>query len=162
MPGLNPLLVDVFQHLGADRNLPPFGALQLGPSSRGYISTEWDLMTRFKDFWPLYLCAHSHRGTRIGHYAATTIALSTIAASIVLQMIWLTALGIVLGYAIALASHRLVDGSKSLVTVNPVWGAVADFRMCWLALTGGLAAELAEHVGRGHDHAIGPMIKNHR
>jgi hypothetical protein len=101
----------------------------------------------FKDFWPLYLRAHRHRGTRVGHYAATTIALATIAASIALQQIWLTALGIALGYAIALAAHRLADGSKSLVAVNPVWGAVADFRMCWLALTGGLAAELAQHVG---------------
>ena len=101
-------------------------------------------MTRFKDFWPLYLQAHRHRSTRIGHYAATTIALITIAASVALQAIWLTMLGIVLGYAIALAAHRLVDGSKSLVTVNPVWGAVADFKMCWLALTGGLSAELAK------------------
>jgi hypothetical protein len=100
-------------------------------------------MTRFEDFWPLYLRAHRHRGTRIGHYAATTIALATIAASIALQEIWLTALGIVLGYAIALAAHHLVDGSKPLVAVNPVWGAVADFKMCWLALTGGLSAELA-------------------
>jgi hypothetical protein len=100
----------------------------------------------FRDFWPLYLRAHRHRGTRMGHYAATAIALSTIAASIALQEIWLTAVGIVLGYAIALASHRLVDGSRSLVTVNPVWGALADFRMCWLALTGGLSAELARYV----------------
>jgi hypothetical protein len=104
-------------------------------------------MTSFKEFWPLYLRAHSNRGTRIGHYAATTIALATIAAAIALQQPWLLALGIALGYAIALGSHRLVDGSKSLVTVNPAWGALADFRMCWLALTGGLAAELARHVG---------------
>ena len=75
-------------------------------------------MTSFKEFWPLYLQAHRHRGTRIGHYAATTIARSTIAASIVVQAKWLTALGIVLGYAVALAAHRLGDGSKSLVTVN--------------------------------------------
>jgi hypothetical protein len=109
-------------------------------------------MTSFRDFWPLYLHAHRHRGTRIGHYVATSIALITVAASIVLQAIWLTLLGIVLGYTIALAAHRLVDGSKSLVTVNPVWGAVADFKMCWLALTGGLAAELARHVE--------PMIEN--
>lgn len=104
-------------------------------------------MTSFRDFWPLYLQAHRHRGTRIGHYAATSIALTAVAASIALQEIWLTALGIVLGYAIALAAHRLVDGSQSLVTVNPAWAAVADFKMCWLALTGGLAAELADHVG---------------
>jgi len=119
-------------------------------------------MTRFKDFWPLYLQAHRHRSTRIGHYAATTIALVTIAASVALQAIWLTMLGIVLGYAIALAAHRLVDGSKSLVTVNPVWGAVADFKMCWLALTGGLAAELAQHVGPSREDAIGRMVENPR
>ena len=104
-------------------------------------------MTSFKTFWPLYLHAHRHRRTRIGHYVATATALATIAASIALQEIWLTALGIALGYAIALAAHRLVDNSKSMVTVNPVWGAIADFRMCWLALTGGLAAELAYHLG---------------
>ena len=98
----------------------------------------------FAKFWPLYLKAHGHRGTRLGHYAATGIALTTIAASMLLQEVWLTALGIALGYAIALASHRLVDGSKSLVTVNPVWGAAADLKMCWLALTGELAAELAQ------------------
>lgn len=119
-------------------------------------------MTSFKEFWPLYLRAHQHRGTRIGHYYATAIALSAVIASIALQAIWLTALGIVLGYAIALASHRFGDGSKSLVLVNPVWGAVADFRMCWLALTGGLAAELAQHVGPSAGHARGSLVQSPR
>src|SRR5262245_25721178 len=119
-------------------------------------------MISFKDFWPLYLRAHRHRGTRIGHYAATATALSTIATSLVLQEIWFIALGIALGYAIALASHRLVDGSTSLVTVNPVWGAIADFKMCWLALTGGLMAEIARHVQRQDERAIGPLIESHR
>ena len=119
-------------------------------------------MTSFKDFWPLYLQAHRHRGTRIGHYAATAIALSAIAASIALQTVWLTALGIALGYAIALAAHRFVDGSRSLVTVNPVWGAVADFKMCRLALTGGLGAELARHAGPAHDAPIRPAFESAR
>lgn len=119
-------------------------------------------MASFKEFWPLYLRAHQHRGTRIGHYYATAIALSAVAASIALQAIWLTVLGIVFGYGIALASHRLGDGSTSLVLVNPVWGAVADFRMCWLALTGGLAAELAQHVGPARDHVEGSMIQSPR
>ncbi len=116
-------------------------------------------MTSFKEFWPLYLRAHRHRGTRIGHYAATSIALSMVSASIAFQAIWLTALGMVLGYTVALAAHRFVDGSRSLVTVNPVWGAVADFKMCWLALTGGLTAELVRHVEPSRDHAIGRMIE---
>ena len=119
-------------------------------------------MTSFNDFWPLYLRAHRHRGTRVGHYAATTIALAIIAASIALQEIWLTVLGIALGYAIALATHRLVDGSKSLVTVNPVWGAVADFKMCWLALTGGLAAELAYHAGSTSENQDSTSSRGYR
>jgi hypothetical protein len=119
-------------------------------------------MKSFKEFWPLYLRAHQHRGTRIGHYCATVIALSTVAASIALQAIWLTMLGIVLGYAIALASHRLGDGSRSLVLVNPVWGALADFKMCWLALTGGLAAELAQHVGSSPDEVEASMVRGPR
>ena len=109
-------------------------------------------MMGFNEFWPLYLRAHQHRGTRIGHYCATTLALSAVAASIALQSIWLTVLGIAAGYGIALAAHRLGDGSRSLVMVNPVWGAIADFRMCWLALTCGLSAELAQHVGAPRDH----------
>ena len=31
---------------------------------------------------------------------------------------------------------------ESLVLVNPVWGAIGDLRMCWLALRGRLAVEL--------------------
>jgi hypothetical protein len=119
-------------------------------------------MTSFKDFWPLYLRAHRHRATRIGHYAATGIALSAIAASIALQTLWLTALGIALGYAVALAAHRFVDRSKSLVTVNPVWGALADFKMCWLALTGGLGAELERHVGPAQDAPSQPAFESAR
>lgn len=119
-------------------------------------------MKSFKEFWPLYLRAHQHWGTRIGHYCATTIALSTVALAIALQSVWLTILGIVLGYAIALASHRLGDRSRSLVLVNPVWGAVADFKMCWLALAGGLAAELAQHVGSSRDEAEAHMIRSPR
>jgi len=119
-------------------------------------------MKRFKEFWPLYLRAHQHRGTRIGHYCATATALAAVAGALALHTVWLILLGISVGYGLALASHRL-GGSKSLVLVNPVWGAVADFRMCWLALTGGLSAELARHVGSpGDHHDAGSMIQTPR
>jgi hypothetical protein len=117
-------------------------------------------MTSFTEFWPLYLRAHQHKWTRIGHYCATASALIAVSLSIAFQTVWLTFLGIALGYGIAIASHRLVDGSKSLVLVNPVWGALADFRMCWLALTGGLAAELARHAGSAPSRPGGSMVKN--
>jgi hypothetical protein len=119
-------------------------------------------MIRFSEFWPRYLRAHQHRGTRIGHYYATTIALSAVAASVFLHAVWLTLLGIIVGYGIALTSHRIGDRSKSLVFVNPVWGAVADLKMCWLALTGGLSAELARHVGAARNHAAPTMMQSSR
>ena len=119
-------------------------------------------MTSFAEFWPRYLRAHQHRGTRIGHYYATGIALSAVTASVFLHSIWMTMLGIVIGYGIALVSHRFVDNSKSLVFVNPVWGARADFKMCWLALTGGLSAELAQHVGSPRDHPSESMVRSSR
>ncbi len=119
-------------------------------------------MTSFKKFWPLYLRAHQHRGTRIGHYYATAIALSSVAISIALHTIWVAILGIVIGYGIALTSHRIGKHSRSLVFVNPVWGAVADLKMCWLALSGGLSAELAQHAAPSGDPAEGSMAGSPR
>jgi hypothetical protein len=117
-------------------------------------------MTSFRKFWPLYLRAHQHRGTRIGHYYATAIALSVVAVSIVLHTVWLAILGIVVGYGIALTSHRIGAGSRSLVFVNPVWGALADLKMCWLALRGSLSAELARHAAPSRDHGAGAMAES--
>jgi len=48
------------------------------------------------------------------------------------------------------------------VFVNPVWGARADFKMCWLALTGGLSAELAQHAGASRDDAAVSMMQSSR
>jgi hypothetical protein len=56
----------------------------------------------------------------------------------------LMAIGIVGGYAIALGSHRYIEHNRSLVH-RPVWGAVSDFRMFVLALSGRLPAELRRH-----------------
>ena len=40
-----------------------------------------------------------------------------------------------------------------MVRVNPVWGAMADLRMFWLALSGGLQAEIARcDRGTGQRH----------
>ena len=102
-------------------------------------------MMAFRSFWPLYLAAHQDRRTRVAHYCATAIALSCVTVSIAIGSTWLVLFGIVAGYGIAIVSHR-IDASRSMVLVNPAWGALADFKMCWLALTGRLDAELKRHV----------------
>ena len=49
------------------------------------------------------------------------------------------------GYALAISSHLLFEGNRPMIAVNPVWGALADMRMTWLAATGRLPAELHRH-----------------
>lgn len=101
----------------------------------------------FREFWPHYLRAHRQSRTRAAHYVATIVAFSAIAAAIYYEAPMIAPGAIAISYAIALASHSIFERNKSLVFVNPAWGALADLKMCWLALSGGLAADLALHVG---------------
>lgn len=101
----------------------------------------------FREFWPHYLRAHRQPRTRAAHYVATIVAFTAIGAAIYYRMPLIALGAIALSYAIAVMSHRVFECNRSLVFVNPAWGALADLKMCWLALTGGLAAEVALHVG---------------
>lgn len=95
----------------------------------------------FREFWPLYLQAHSQPATRAVHYVATLIGVGgAIAAAVTLQPVYL--IGIAIAYVVAIGAHALIERNRSMVGVNPVWGAVADLRMFWLAVTGGLGREL--------------------
>jgi hypothetical protein len=97
----------------------------------------------FREFWPRYLEAHSHPVNRAIHYAATLVGVgSVIAAAIALQPAFL--LGIGVAYAMAIGAHVVVERNRSMIRVNPAWGAIADLRMFWLAATGRLNAELAK------------------
>jgi hypothetical protein len=98
------------------------------------------LMT-FREFWPLYLQAHSHPTTRAVHYGATVIGVgSALATAITFEPVFL--LGIALAYAMAIGAHAVVEKNRSMIRVNPAWGAIADLRMFWLAATGGLDREI--------------------
>jgi hypothetical protein len=95
----------------------------------------------FREFWPLYLQAHSNPATRAAHYVATMIGVgSALCAAVALQPLFL--LGIAVAYAIAIGAHAFVEKNRSMIRVNPVWGALADLRMFWLAATGGLESEI--------------------
>jgi hypothetical protein len=97
----------------------------------------------FQEFWPLYLQAHSKPGTRAVHYCATVIGAGSAIVAAALGEVFLLA-GIGVAYAVAIGAHILIEKNRSMIRVNPVWGAVADLRMFWLALTGGLAREIAK------------------
>ena len=101
----------------------------------------------FRQFWPLYLQAHSQPATRAVHYAATVIGLgSSLIAAFTLQPLFL--LGIGVAYALAIGAHAVIEQNHSMVRVNPIWGAIADLRMFWLAMTGRLQHEIDRSNGR--------------
>ncbi len=97
----------------------------------------------FKDFWRLYLDAHRHSGTRGMHYSATALGMAGSAAAAVFGEFLLMPLSILIAVVMAVTSHWFIEKNQPLIMVNPFFGAVADLKMCWLALTGGLAAEYA-------------------
>ena len=101
---------------------------------------------KFKEFWPQYLKAHSLPGTRSLHYFASLIGAMSVAEAIMARQPLLL-VGIGLGYAMAIGAHRFIESNRPMIRVNAFWGMVADLRMCWLALTGGLHREINRSVG---------------
>lgn len=95
----------------------------------------------FDQFWPMYLDAHRHGGTRACHYLATFCGLSGTFLAALEGEILLMVGGILSGYCLAIVSHKTIEKNKPLIGVNPILGAFADMKMCWLAIRGRLPAE---------------------
>jgi hypothetical protein len=111
---------------------------------------------KFGEFWPRYLRAHSLPGTRAMHYAATVIGVTAALQAIVSRQP-LFLIGIALGYAVAIGAHAYIERNAPLIRVNALWGAAADLRMSWLALTGGLGREIARVKSDNTPEAADPV-----
>lgn len=105
------------------------------------IRLQTGLNMSFAEFWRRYLAAHSRPATRMAHYLATLNGIGWTLAAIHLGHAGYMIGGIALSYAIAVGSHWLIQGNQPLIRVNAFYGALADLRMCWLALTGGIGRE---------------------
>src|SRR3954469_4071038 len=95
----------------------------------------------YSDFWRLYLEAHRQPATRGIHYAATLVGAASTVVSALLGEILLAPLGILLAISMAVGSHRFIEHNQPLIRINPLFGALSDLRMMWLAVTGGLPGE---------------------
>ncbi len=99
----------------------------------------------FVEFWPAYLRAHRKKSTRICHYIATVYGVPISLYGLFTLQINILLAGIVGGYALAIGSHYVIEGSGPLVARNAAWGACSDFRMFILAITGRLDAEFKKY-----------------
>jgi hypothetical protein len=95
----------------------------------------------FDEYWLAYLGAHSKPGTRACHYIGTVLGLFIGLLSSAFIVWWALLVIGPIGYAIALASHPLVQRNRPFAS-KPIWGLVSDLRMLWLAATGRLQPHL--------------------
>jgi len=100
---------------------------------------------RFSEFWPDYLKHHSRSGTRAAHYLATMIGITGLGFAISpVAPWWAFFAGIAASYLTAFSSHWFIEHNQPVVMRGAhlmIYGAMADLRMCGLALTGGVEAE---------------------
>ena len=97
----------------------------------------------FAEFWRLYLDVHRNPLTRGMHYSATIVGVLATLLAIYQEQPLFCAAGIGFAVIMAVTSHWWVEHNQPLIRVNAFYGALADLRMCWLALTGGISAEYA-------------------
>lgn len=95
----------------------------------------------FREFWPIYVRAHSKKGTRIMHAIGSTAALVCLALAVFESPWWLLA-GIFIGYGFAWSSHFGIERNRPATFGHPFWSLAADYRMLALTLIGRMSDEV--------------------
>lgn len=96
----------------------------------------------FTSFWPEYVRAHSHPGTRAIHLAGTLAGWALLIAGIALRHWWWIVLALIVSYALAWVSHFFVEHNRPATFEHPLFSWWADQKMVALMLAGKMNAEV--------------------
>jgi hypothetical protein len=102
----------------------------------------------FAEFWPFYVSQHRRHGTRVMHFAGTTLGLLWFAAAAVgppgngLFLLY----GLVNAYGFAWIGHYFIEKNRPATFTYPLWSLLGDFKMYGLMWRGKMKAE-AERLG---------------
>lgn len=99
-------------------------------------------LTDFETFWLMYLRDHRDPRTRAVHYAGTLLAITGIAACILLGKLWFLLVVPVASYGPAWIAHLLIEKNEPTARRYPVWSLAADFRMAFVWVTGQIEDDL--------------------
>lgn len=95
----------------------------------------------FAEFWPVYVRAHSEKGTRRMHCVGTLLGWGIFVAAIVMRQWWWITLALVVPYALAWISHFFVEHNRPATFQHPLWSWLADQRMVAMMLLGRMDEE---------------------
>ncbi|WP_031429690.1 DUF962 domain-containing protein [Methylomicrobium agile] len=88
------------------------------------------------EFYPFYLSEHANRVSRRLHFAGTSIALALLVAAFAAPAVWLAAVVLVQGYALAWTGHFFFEHNRPATFRYPWFSFLCDWRMWWDMLTG--------------------------
>lgn len=98
----------------------------------------------FGEFWPYYLTQHAKAATRTLHVVGTAVGSMLLVVALVSFKSHYALAAPFVAYAFAWLAHGFVEHNRPATFRHPWWSLVADYKMCWLWLVGGLDAELAK------------------
>jgi hypothetical protein len=96
----------------------------------------------FREFWPLYVLAHSQPLTRLLHSAGTLLGWAILLAAIVLRRASFVLLALAVPYALAWFSHFFIEHNRPATFGHPLWSWLADQKMVTLVLAGKMEKEV--------------------
>jgi hypothetical protein len=95
----------------------------------------------FEDFWPYYVCAHSHPVNQWLHFIAT-VSLVPLIVIALLYNPWIALLIPIFAYSLAWYGHYFVEKNKPATFGHPFWSLLADYRMIQMMCRGQMEAEV--------------------
>lgn len=96
----------------------------------------------FEEFWPYYLTQHAQPVTRGLHLIGTTAATLLLTLALMKLEGRYALAAPVVAYGLAWLGHGVIEHNHPATFRHPLWSLRADYKMCWLFITGRLDAEL--------------------
>ena len=89
----------------------------------------------FADFYPYYLTEHSNRTSARFHVIGTGLAITLLAAAVILHHWWPVIMALLCGYGFAWIGHFFFEKNRPATFTYPLWSLMGDFRLFWETVT---------------------------
>lgn len=96
----------------------------------------------FEEFWPFYVSQHRKHGTRVMHFAGTTLGFLFLADAVATGRPIFVLWGLVAAYGLAWAGHLFIEKNRPATFQYPFFSFLGDMKMYGLMWRGKMTAEV--------------------